>query len=215
MSEPVEHPGQKLLRVDAPTLVLASGSAARAAMLRSAGLPFTQIRPEVDEEGLREALQADGAPCEDAATVLAEMKARRGSAMSPPDALVIGADQILEIEGDWLAKPGDRAAAADQLRRLRGRTHRLVSAVVAFRGGARVWHDVRSARLTVRAFSDSWLEAYLDACGEEVLESVGCYRLEGLGAQLMDRVEGDHFTVLGLPLIPLLRFLRDHRVLAA
>ena len=200
---------------DGPAVVLASGSSARAALLRAAGVPFVAVPALVDEVSLREALHGEGVATADAATALAEMKAQHVAARVPPEAIVLGADQLLEVDGRWLEKPADRAAAADQLRQLRGRRHRLVSAVVAFRGGARVWHDVDAATVTMRPFSDAFLAAYLDAAGDIVLTSVGAYQLEGLGAQLMARVEGAHATVLGLPLLPLLQFLRDQAVLPA
>ena len=126
-----------LLAAAAPPLILASGSAARAALLRAAGLDFTVVRALVDEAALRDALRAEGVPAVDAAVALAEMKARHVVARAPLEAMVLGADQLLELDGEWLEKPSDLAAAATQLRRLRGRRHRLVSAVVAFRGGER------------------------------------------------------------------------------
>ncbi len=144
---------------------------------------------------------------------LAELKARSAGGRAPAGSLVLGADQILELDGVWLEKPADRAAARAQLASLRGRTHRLVSAVVAVKDGARIWHAVDRAELTVRPFSDAFLDAYLDRCGESVLGSVGAYRIEGEGAQLMARIRGDHFTILGLPLLPLLAFLREQGVL--
>jgi septum formation protein len=198
-----------------PPVVLASGSAARAALLDAAGVSFTAIPALVDEVSLRDALSGEGVPAEEAAIALAELKAHHVAARVPADAIVLGADQLLEVEGDWLEKPAERTAAADQLRRLRGRRHRLVSAVVAFRGGARVWHAADGATLAMRLFSDDFLERYLDAAGDAVLGCVGAYQLEGLGAQLMARVDGAHTTVLGLPLLPLLQFLRDQGVLAA
>lgn len=199
----------------APPLVLASRSEARARLLRAAGLDFAQAHAPVDEEAARDALRAEGVPVEDAATALAELKASAVARTAPADAIVLGADQLLEVDGDWIEKPADLAAARRQLDRLRGREHRLVSAVVAFRGGGRVWHAVDSARLRVRACTDGFLDAYLAAAGPGVLGCVGAYQLEGLGAQLMERVEGDHFTVQGLPLLPVLRFLRDQGALAA
>jgi septum formation protein len=200
---------------EAPAVVLASGSSARAALLEAAGVPFVAVPALVDEASLREALQKEGVAAAEAATALAEMKARHVAARVPPEAIVLGADQLLEVDGRWLEKPADRAAAAEQLRHLRGRHHRLVSAVVAFRGGARVWQEADAATVTMRPFSDAFLAAYLDAAGDAVLTSVGAYQLEGLGAQLMARVEGAHATVLGLPLLPLLQFLRDQGVLPA
>ena len=204
-----------LVRPDAPPLILASGSPARAALLGDAGVPFTAVPALVDETGLRHALRAEGVPVEDAAVALAEMKARNVAARAPAEAIVLGADQILEIGGEWLEKPGHRDAAGEQLRRLRGRQHRLVSAVVAFRGGSRVWHAVDVATLSMRPFSDDFLDRYLTSAGETILGCVGAYQLEGAGAQLMARVDGAHATVLGLPLLPLLQFLRDQGVLVA
>jgi septum formation protein len=200
---------------DGPPVVLASRSAARAALLRAAGVEVVQVDAPVDEAAVREGLAAERVGAEDAATVLAELKARRGADRAGPGAVVLGGDQILDLDGRWLEKPADRDAARAQLLGLRGRRHRLVSAVVAFRGGARVWHHVGTAEVWVRPFGDDFLEAYLDAAGGDVLGSVGAYHLEGLGAQLVAKVEGDFFTVLGLPLLPLLQFLRDQGALRA
>jgi len=205
-----------LQREDAPPLVLASRSAARASMLAAAGLSFVQVEALVDEASLHDALRAEGIAIEDAAVALAELKAAAVAPRVAPDAIVLGADQLLEIEGsEWLEKPGDPAAARRQLARLRGHRHRLVSGVVAYRGGTRVWHHVDAARLWLRPCSDAFLDAYLAAASPAIFGSVGAYQLEGLGAQLMARVEGSHFTVLGLPLLPLLQFLRDQGVLVA
>lgn len=198
-----------------PPIVLASGSPTRAALLEAVGLTFLRVPPAVDESATLEALRAAGVPTEDAAATLAELKARSAVGRSPAGSLVLGADQILELDGVWLEKPVDLAAARAQLLSLRGRTHRLVSAVVAVKEGAWIWHATQSAELTVRPFSDAFLEAYLERCGETVLASVGAYRLEGEGAQLMSRVRGDHFAILGLPLLPLLAFLRDQNVLSS
>lgn len=197
-----------------PPLVLASGSTTRAAMLQAAGVNFEIRRPTVDEEAVREALQAEGVSARDAATALAELKAKQVAASVEPGRMVLASDQILDLDGDWLGKPADRAEATQQLRRLRGRSHRLVSAAVLMRDGQRLWQSAEVARLDMREFSDAWLEAYLEACGDAVLGSVGAYQLEGLGAQMMSRVEGSHFAILGLPLLPLLQALRDQRLLA-
>lgn len=196
-----------------PRVVLASGSAARAGLLRAAGVPFEPIVPAVDEAALREALRAEGVTVRDAAVALAELKAQRVAMQVGDDAIVLGGDQLLEHAGEWLEKPVDRAAARAQLLRLRGEAHTLAAAVVAFRNGTRVWHHVDTATVHVRPFSDVFLEAYLDAAGEAVTASVGAYQIEGLGAQLLARVRGDHATVLGLPLLPLLEFLREQGVL--
>nr|WP_184436963.1 Maf family protein [Roseospira goensis] len=204
---------------DAPPLVLASGSATRRSLLEAAGVPLAAIEtPAVDEAAVRESLRADGADAARAAETLAELKAMR-VARRHPGALVLGADQILETgdrgPSDWLEKPADRAAAEAQLRHLRGTTHRLVSVAVLVRDGTRIWHAADTARLTMRPFSDAFLACYLDAMGDAVSHSVGGYQLEGLGAHLFARVTGDVFTILGLPLLPLLEMLRAHGVVRA
>ncbi|MBP2300383.1 septum formation protein [Azospirillum picis] len=195
----------------APMLVLASGSRTRAAMLERAGLTALLDRPAVDEDEVKAAGRAENVTAEIVAEALAELKAQRITRRHP-GALVVGADQMLECEGRWFDKPTDRAGARDQLLALRGRTHRLISCAVVVRDGQRMWHRIDSARLTMRSFSDAFLDDYLDRAGDEVLQSVGAYQLEGLGAQLFHRVEGDFFTILGLPLLPLLGFLRVHGV---
>lgn len=194
-------------------MILASRSTARARLLQAAGVEFTTAAALVDEADMRDSLHGAGVPVEDAAVALAELKAASVAARAPDEAIVIGADQLLEVDGIWLEKPVDAAAARAQLLRLRGREHRLVSGVVAFRGGSRVWHEVDVARLWLRPFSDAFLEHYLTTAVPGVLACVGAYELEGLGAQLIGRMEGDYFTVLGLPLLPLLQFLRDQGVL--
>lgn len=208
-------PAGVLQRADGPPLVLASRSAARIRLLQAAGLAFTRADALVDEAGVREALKAEDVPAEDAAVILAGLKAEQAARRAPVDAIVIGADQLLELEGAWLEKPTDSAAAREQLRQLRGRRHRLVSAAVAFRGGRRVWHHAATARLWMRDFTNDFIDAYLAAAGPAVLGSVGAYHVEGPGIQLMARIEGDHFTIQGLPLLPLLQFLRDQDVLAS
>jgi septum formation protein len=196
-----------------PPLVLASASAARRAVLAAAGLSFTAEAAAVDEAAIKESTRAEGIPAGEAATMLAEAKARRVARRAPDDALVIGADQILVRGGAWFDKPADTAAARVQLLALRGETHELATALVCWRGGERVWGHVATPRLTMRAFSDAFLDAYLQTEGEAVFSSVGAYRLEGLGAHLFAAVEGEHSAVLGLPLLPLLGFLRGHGVL--
>jgi septum formation protein len=196
-----------------PRLILASGSAARAAMLRAVGLDFTMRPAPVDEVDVRDSLRAEGVQLADAATALAELKAQHVAARVAGDALVIGADQIIEQDGVWFDKPADRQGAALRLRALRGKRHVLASAAVVFRGGSRIWHHVGITEVTLRPFSEAALEAYLDAMGDRALHSAGGYELEGLGGQLIAAVRGDHFTVLGLPLLPLLQCLRDQGVL--
>lgn len=200
------------LAAAAPRVVLASASAVRADLLAAAGVPFEQRPAAVDEASVKEALQAEGSSAEDAAIALAELKAQRISHHSP-EAIVLGADQILTCEGRWFAKPRDRTAARTQLGELTGRRHELATAVVAFRGGVRVWHHLAVPRLWLRPCSGEFLDAYLDAVGETALTSVGAYQIEGVGAQLFVRIEGDHFAVLGLPVLALLEFLRQQGVL--
>jgi septum formation protein len=197
---------------DEPRLILASESLTRRALLQAAGLRFEALPARIDEEAVKRAALSENMPPGEAALLLAELKAER-VAMREPDALVIGADQLLVCEESWFDKPASLAGARDQLRALRGRTHTLFTAVLCQRGGRRVWDHVAEPRLTMRPLSDAFLDAYLAGEGEAIMSSVGAYRLEGLGAMLFDRIEGDHFSVLGLPLLPLLGFLRQHGVL--
>ncbi|MCK8785912.1 Maf family protein [Roseomonas sp. NAR14] len=195
-----------------PPLLLASASATRRALLEGAALRFEARAAAVDEAAIKESAKAEGIPPEDAAVLLADAKAAR-IGRRETEALVIGADQLLVCEDEWFDKPPDPAAARAQLRRLAGRTHTLVTAVVCWRHGARIWQHVATPRLTVRDFSDEFLDAYLAVEGERVTASVGAYRLEGPGIHLFSRIEGEHSAILGLPLSPLLGFLRDHGVL--
>ncbi|MDH3235224.1 MAG: Maf family protein [Alphaproteobacteria bacterium] len=195
----------------ATKLVLASASPVRGRLLQSAGIAFEQRPAAVDEEEMKAAMRAENAAPEDAAIALADLKAMRVSSKAP-GALVIGADQILDCEGAWLNKPADRAAAAASLQVLSGRAHTLVSAACVVRDGQRLWHGVDRATLHMRALDADFIEAYLEAAGPGVLSSVGVYQLEALGAHLFTRIDGDYFTILGLPLLPLLAFLREHGV---
>ena len=199
-------------RSDAPEVVLASASRARLELLRRAGIDVRAEPARVDEAEVKAALRAENAEVTAAAETLAELKAQRVSRRAP-GALVIGADQILECEGRWFDKPADRAGAAEHLRALSGKTHALVTAACVVRDGVRLWHHREAPRLTMRPLDESFIESYLDAAGPEALQTVGAYQLEGRGAQLFTKVTGDYFTILGLPLLPLLGFLREQGVL--
>ncbi len=197
-----------------PSIVLASASQARRRLLVNAGL-LVDIEPaRIDEQEVKDALKAEGAGPAQVAETLAELKAQRVS-RHRPGALVVGADQILECNGVWFDKPSDRAQAASHLRALSGKEHRLICGVCVVRDGTRLWHHNEQARLTLRPLSDDFIDTYLSALGELALTSVGVYQLEGLGAQLFSKIEGDYFTILGLSLLPLLAFLRDHEVIGA
>ena len=197
---------------DAPPLVLASQSAARRDLLLNAGLPVRVQPAGVDESEIKESMRgADAAP-DEVAESLAQLKAHRVSAHHP-GCLVLGADQLLTLDGAWMDKPATREQAAEQLRRLSGREHTLVVTAVLVKEGARIWHQTDTATLRMRRLSDTFIQAYLDAVGDAALASVGGYQLEGAGAQLFARVRGDYFTVLGLPLLPLLNQLRNLEVI--
>ena len=193
-------------------LILASASPARLQMLRQAGLEVEAMPAYVDEAAVKAAARADGWEAAELALALAELKAQRISGKFPA-ALVIGADQLLVCDDDWFDKPKDLAAAAADLSRLSGRTHHLPTAVCVYRGGAMVWHHVATPSLTMRSLSPGFIAEYLAAEGDALCNCVGAYRLEVLGSQLFNRLDGDFFTILGLPLLPLLDYLRQAGVL--
>jgi septum formation protein len=192
-------------------LVLASASRTRLALLQNAGLDVVADPADIDEAAVKTEMRRDGAAAEAVAVELATRKAQAVAARHP-DHLVVGADQMLDAAGQWIDKPADRAAAARQLASLSGRAHRLISATVVVEAGREIWRTADAATLHMRQLSPAFIEHYLDRMGNAALTSVGGYQLEGLGAQLFTKIEGDYFTILGLPLLPLLAFLRKHGV---
>ena len=191
-------------------LILASQSRARQMLLANAGIPFDAVPADIDERVVQKnsGLSAPG----EIAGLLAREKALFVSSKNP-ERYVVGADQTLALGTRLFSKPAGRAQAADQLRLLAGGTHELHSAIAVARDGKVVFADVSMARMTMRRLGESEIEAYLDQAGEAVTTSVGAYQLEGLGVHLFERIEGDHFTILGLPLLPLLAFLRREQLL--
>jgi len=200
---------------NAHEIVLASGSRARRELLAAAGVAFTVQAADVNERAIRAELLSKGARVEPRhiAEVLAAAKAQDVSGKRP-GSLVIGADQVLALGDELLSKAPTPEAARTTLRKLRGRTHELHSAVAFAERGKIMWARVATARLIMRDFSDAFLDDYLLRAGDRVGQSVGAYELEGLGVQLFERIEGDYFTILGLPLIPLLGELRVRGILA-
>ena len=195
------------------TVILASKSVARRAVLDGAGVAYEAVVAGVDEDAVKVELLARGASPSDVADTLAELKAIRISRTRP--GFVIGADQTLDLNGHLYDKAEDVAAARERLKLLRNKTHKLHSAVVVARDGVPIWREVVTATLTMRDFSDAFLEAYLASEGDAALGSVGCYRLEGPGSQLFSEIDGDYFAILGLPLMGLLELLRQHREIAS
>ena len=192
-------------------LILASQSRARQLLLRNAGIDFETVAAEIDERAVQ---QTSGLSAPDEiAGLLAREKALAVS-MRQPGKFVIGADQTLALGMRLFSKPAGRAQAAEQLRALAGRSHELYSAVAVAGDGKILFETVTIARMTMRRLGEAKIDAYLDQAGEAVASSVGAYQLEGLGVHLFERIEGDHFTILGLPLLPLLAFLRSERLLA-
>ena len=195
-------------------LVLASASPFRRRMLEQAGLAFEVHAADVDEGAIKHTMLRAGSKPSAIAEALAVAKAEAVSARRP-QALTIGADQVLSLDGELFNKPGSVAAAREQLLRLRGKSHQLLTATALATGGKAVWQHVESASLRMRAFSDAYLTTYLRGMGERVLATVGAYEIEGPGVQLFERIEGDTFTIIGLPLLPLLAELRARGAIEA
>lgn len=196
------------------SIILASSSVARARLLSNAGIDVVVDPATIDEVPIKDDARRRRRDAGDCALLLAEAKAQ-DVARRHPGALVIGADQLLECDGRWFDKPKDMADAGAQLQALNGRQHALVTAIAIVRDSKVLWRHVERSLLTMRRFSEAFLGRYLAAMGKRVLATVGGYELEGLGSQLMARVEGDYFAILGLPLLPLLAFLREEGALAA
>jgi len=193
-------------------LVLASASTIRSQMLSGAGVPHLVDPVPVDEDAVKAALLAEAAPPRDIADALAEIKALR-AAQKHPDALVLGCDQVLVLDKQLLSKAANLDEARDHLRLLRGKAHELMSAAVIFEDGRPVWRHIGRAQLIMRPFSDAFIDAYVARNGDDLLATVGAYKLEGDGANLFTRVQGDYFSVLGLPLLEVLEFLRSREVI--
>lgn len=194
------------------TLILASGSQTRRQMLEKAGVAVDVFPATIDEPALKASLIETGAPVRDIADALADAKARSVSHQHP-DKLILAADQILVQDDIIYSKAKTKEAARCTLQKLSGNQHQLVSAAVVYDGSSPVWRHVSIAKLQVRNLSDTFIDWYLEKLGDDAFWSVGCYQLEGLGAQLFEQVEGDFFTVLGLPLVPVLDFLRRRGML--
>lgn len=193
-------------------IILASASKTRSHLLTAAGIYHEIVPANVDEPTIKSDLISEGVGPALISEFLADAKAKKIS-VSQPDSLVLGADQILECEGFLFDKPTDAASARIQLLNLRGKTHRLWTSAVVARAGTRLWHQTETAELKMRNFSDSFLDQYMALEGDNILSCVGGYRLEGRGAQLFSGVSADYFTILGLPLLPLLRFLRANDII--
>lgn len=192
-------------------LILASGSASRRALLAGAGVKAESIKPNVDEDAAKAVMRRENVSVRDQAMHLAELKAIKVS--SSHSGFVIGGDQMLSLSGEAFDKPADLEAAKNHLRKLSGQSHTLETAICIAENGQVIWRHLARPKLTVRALNESFIEHYVQTCGDALLSTVGAYQLESLGAQLFNRIEGDYFSILGLPLLPLLDYLRLREVI--
>lgn len=192
-------------------VILASGSASRRALLAGAGVAATPIKPNVDEDAAKAGMRAEGLSVRDQAMQLAELKAVKVSRSTP--GLVIGGDQMLNLDGEAFDKPADMDAARSHLEKLSGKAHRLETAIVVAENGIPVWRHLARPKLTVRTLTEDFIDEYLSVCGDKLLSTVGAYQLEDRGSQIFTQIEGDYFSILGLPLLPLLDYLRVRGIL--
>ena len=199
-------------RLPSGPLILASSSTTRRWLLERAGFDISICAATIDETAIRASCARDGVEPGDVAVILAEMKGKAASlkGSAGPGQLLLAADQILEIEGDMLGKPSDRAAAAKQLARLQGRTHRLFTAAVMMRDGVRIWHHLAVNELSMRSLTETEIDGYLDLVGHAALWSPGSYQIESVGMHLFTRIDGCHYAILGLPVLEITAFLRQH-----
>ena len=207
--QPDNTPNQSLWQIAGTPIILASASASRRALLDGARISYSAQAAHIDEISIRSSCEAEGISPGDIAVILAEMKAQV-VAQNRPDALIIGSDQILVCEGVIFGKPDTRQQAHDILEQLQGNAHHLITSLVFFKSGRRIWHHIATANLVMRSLSAEDIEAYLDVIGAEAFSTPGCYQIEGPGAHLFTDMTGAYYDILGLPLLPLLSFLREH-----
>ena len=207
--QPDNTPNQSLWQIAGTPIILASASASRRALLDGARISYSAQAAHIDEISIRSSCEAEGISPSDIAVILAEMKAQV-VAQNRPDALIIGSDQILVCEGVIFGKPDTRQQAHDILEQLQGSAHHLITSLVIFKSGMRIWHHISTANLVMRSLSTDDIEAYLDVIGAEAFSTPGCYQIEGPGAHLFTDMTGAYYDILGLPLLPLLSFLREH-----
>ena len=207
--QPDNTPNQSLWQIAGTPIILASASASRRALLDGARISYSAQAAHIDEISIRSSCEAEGISPGDIAVILAEMKAQV-VAQNRPDALIIGSDQILVCEGVIFGKPDTRQQAHDILEQLQGNAHHLITSLVIFKSGMRIWHHIATANLVMRSLATDDIDAYLDLVGAEAFSTPGCYQIEGPGAHLFTDMTGSYYDILGLPLLPLLSFLREH-----